>query len=125
MPPPERFPILLAHGITRFDIVQHTLLSQFKSLGLSVEGDNLEYFKGVKTLLVANGFEVFATSVGFAAGIDQRAKELATQINQFLQSTKHTKVHIIGQSMGGLDARHMIVDIRGMADKVASLTTIG
>jgi triacylglycerol lipase len=27
--------------------------------------------------------------------------------------------------MGGLDTRHMIVDIDGMADKVASLTTIG
>jgi len=33
-------------------------------------------------------------------------------------------VHIIAHSMGGLDARHMIVDL-GMADKVASLTTIG
>lgn len=125
MPPPERFPIILAHGITRFDIVQHTLVSQFKSLGVFFEDDNLEYFKGVKTLLVANGFEVFATSVGFAAGVDQRAKELATQIKQFLTATNHTKVHIIGHSMGGLDARHMIVDIPGMADKVSSLTTIG
>lgn len=34
------------------------------------------------------------------------------------------QVHIIGHSMGGLDSRLMIVDM-GMAEKVASLTTIG
>ena len=41
-----------------------------------------------------------------------------------LAQTGAPKVHIIAHSMGGLDARHMIVDLE-MADKVASLTTIG
>jgi triacylglycerol esterase/lipase EstA (alpha/beta hydrolase family) len=34
-------------------------------------------------------------------------------------------VHIIAHSMGGLDARHLIVDIVTMADKVGTLATIG
>ena len=33
-------------------------------------------------------------------------------------------MHLIAHSMGGLDARHMIVR-EGMAERVASLTTVG
>jgi len=118
-------PIILAHGIARFDILQHTVAAELKSVGVDVDNGDLHYFKGGKDLLVQNGFVVFETSVGFASGVDVRAQQLSDQITTFLESDGSPQVHIIAHSMGGLDARHMIVDIPGMADKVASLTTIG
>lgn len=78
MSPIQGHPVVLAHGIARFDILREV-----------------------------------------------RSNQLSAQINDILNSTGHSKVHIFAHSMGGLDARHMIVDIDGMADKVASLTTIG
>ncbi len=57
--------------------------------------------------------------------MDVRARALSEQINTILEGRPGAKVHIIAHSMGGLDARHMIVDIEGMAQKVACLTTIG
>ena len=118
------FPIILAHGIARFDILREILI---KKLSIS-EGDvddRFHYFKGIKSYLEKNGFEVHHTNVAFAGPVDLRARQMSDQISQILDGRASCKVHIIGHSMGGLDARHMIVDIEGMADKVASLTTIG
>lgn len=116
------YPIVLAHGIARFDVLRH----QAEELGLlrNLTGsDALHYFRNIKTFLEARGFVVYHSSVSFAAHIEQRARELAEQVEAICD--RHGKVHIIGHSMGGLDARHMIVDIPGMDAKVASLTTIG
>ena len=111
------FPIVLAHGIARFDF----LLQQ---LPATARADGLNYFKNIKTFLESNGYVVFHSDVSFSGSVERRSRELANQINGFL-GDQYLKVHIIGHSMGGLDARHMIVDRPGMADKVASLTTIG
>jgi triacylglycerol lipase len=120
----HRFPIVLAPGIARFDILREILVNKS---GISEDqfDDSLHYFKGIKSHLETNGFEVHHTSVDFAGPVDLRAQQLSDQINQVLNGKTSDKVHIIAHSMGGLDARHMIVDIVGMADKVASLTTIG
>lgn len=120
----QKFPIVLAHGIARFDILRATFL---KTLGLDEDkvGDRFHYFKGIKTHLESNGFEVHHTSVDFAGRVGTRARQLSDQINQILDQSKSAKVHIIAHSMGGLDARHMIVDIDTMADKVGTLATIG
>ena len=72
-----------------------------------------------------NGFDVYYTNVEFAGSVALRARQLSEQINEILNQDNAEKVHIIAHSMGGLDARHMIVDRDGMAGKVASLTTIG
>ncbi len=120
----ETFPIILAHGIARFDILREILLNKL-SLREDDVGDALDYFKGIKSYLEKNGLEVHHTNVSFAGSVDLRAQQLADQINQILDGKPLGKVHIIAHSMGGLDARHMIVDIEGMAEKVASLTTIG
>ena len=120
----DKFPIVLAHGIARFDILREILVHKLQVLEDKL-GDNLHYFKGIKSHLEANGFEAHHTNVDFAGSVDLRARQLGDQINQLLNETASDKVHIIAHSMGGLDARHMIVDIEGMADKVASLTTIG
>ena len=118
------FPIILAHGIARFDILREILLEKLH-ISEDEAGDELDYFKGIKSYLESNGFEVHHTNVDFAGPVKVRAGQLSDQVNQILDGRPSCKVHIIGHSMGGLDARHMIVDVAGMADKVASLTTIG
>jgi triacylglycerol lipase len=120
----DRFPIVLAHGITRFDILREIFVDK---LGLPEEelGDRFHYFKRIKSHLEANGFEVHHSSVDFAGPVELRARQLSGRINEILADDPSGKVHVIAHSMGGLDARHMIVDIDGMADRVASVTTIG
>jgi Predicted acetyltransferases and hydrolases with the alpha/beta hydrolase fold len=118
-----RFPIVLAHGIARFDALTEKIENKLK-LPETVLSDQLEYFKGIKSHLEAHGFVVSHPNQGFAASADLRATQLRDRVNAIISTTGSPKVHIIGHSMGGLDARHMIVD-HGMAERVASLTTIG
>lgn len=117
------FPVVLAHGIARFDILLQ-LLRERLQLPETDFGDLFHYFKGIKSHLKEKGFEVFDPNQEFAGPVDLRASQLRDRVNEALAATGAEKVHIIAHSMGGLDARHMIVD-KGMADRVASLTTIG
>src|SRR6185295_306743 len=116
-------PIVLAHGIARFDILT-LILRQKLGITESVVEDRFEYFKGIKTFLESNGFTVFHPNQPFSGSVELRAQHLAARVQEALQETKAPKVHIIAHSMGGLDARHMIVD-NGMADRVGTLATIG
>lgn len=117
-------PIILAHGITRPDYLIDFIKRKMNLQDLSLVSDKFHYFKGIASFLRQHGFEVYHTSVSFAADIETRAQDLTREINKILANTGHQKVHIIGHSMGGLDARHMIVN-HNVAGKVASLTTIG
>lgn len=116
-------PIVLVHGIARFDILAEILRTKLH-IPDTPTGDQIEYFKGIKSHLQGNGFTVSDPNLSFAGSVDLRADGLRDHINGQLAGSGAGKVHIIAHSMGGLDARHMIVD-KGMADKVASLTTIG
>jgi len=116
-------PIVLAHGIARFDILT-LILRQKLGITESVVEDRFEYFKGIKTFLESNGFTVFHPNQPFSGSVELRAQHLAARVQEALKETKAPKVHIIAHSMGGLDARHMIVD-NGMADRVGTLATIG
>jgi triacylglycerol lipase len=116
-------PIVLAHGIARFDILLQIIRERLR-LPETDLGDLFHYFKGIKSHLKANGFQVFDPNQEFAGPVDLRASQLRDRVNEALAATGAEKVHIIAHSMGGLDARHMIVD-KGMAERVASLTTIG
>lgn len=135
----QTYPIALAHGIARFDFLTDSfkLKSQmlFGSIfddiilhlgehGIKVTKDRLHYFRGILSHLEDDGFDVHHTRVSFAHGLETRANDLKNQINDVLAATKSDKVHIIAHSMGGLDSRFMIARL-GMADKVASLTTVG
>ena len=104
-------PIILAHGIARFDEVLRRFGVEF-------------YFKKIPEHLEGEGFRVYRSSVSFAGSVEQRAGELKDEVERILGEAKADKAHIIAHSMGGLDARHMIVDL-GMDDRVESLTTIG
>ncbi len=122
----RNYPIVLAHGIARFDFLLTHLLHTVNLFGLdlSLPTDGVNYFKGIARHLRDNGFDVYQSNVSFAAPVTRRAADLRAEVSKVLSLKQSEKVHIIGHSMGGLDARHMIVEL-GMADKVASLTTIG
>lgn len=86
----------------------------------------MRYFSGgIEPSLVRCGCTVFSTQVHPTAGIEQRARELKTQILRQLRSIgeRRARVVLIGHSMGGLDARFMITQL-GMADQVEALVTI-
>ena len=46
----SRFPIVLARGIARFDILREVLLNKL-SISEDDIGDELDYFKGIKSYL--------------------------------------------------------------------------
>ncbi|MGE5138861.1 MAG: esterase/lipase family protein [Rudaea sp.] len=118
------YPLVFCRGIARFDILRDKLTARLKlpDRGLA---DEVHYFRGIKSFLSAHGYTVYHTSVGFADGVDERAWQLARQVKEILAAEKVEKVHLIAHSMGGNDARHMLVDVPGMAERTASLTTIG
>lgn len=133
------YPVALAHGIARFDFLRESfdmksrklfgdmfdkILLHLANVGLTIKPDGLHYFRGIQSFLKEDGFDVHHTTVGFASGLNARAADLQAEITRVLKETKADKVHIIAHSMGGLDARAMIARL-GMADRVASLTTIG
>jgi triacylglycerol lipase len=66
------------------------------------------------------GAEVHRPRVPSYASIAARAEELARVVQQI----RARKVNIIAHSMGGLDARYAITRL-GLADRVASLITVG
>jgi len=122
----NRYPIVLAHGIARPDFLIDSVV---RSLNLSLYdfgliSDRFHYFRGIASYLRKNGFCVYHSNVSFAADVETRAGDLKREILRILEEVKSEKVHIIAHSMGGLDARYMIV-FEKMASHVASLTTIG
>jgi triacylglycerol lipase len=121
-----KYPIILAHGIARFDFLLNYFTKTFDALGLNrvSANDGLHYFKGIASYLRGHGFDVYHSSVSFAADVEERAGDLRTEVNKVLGLRNQEKVHLIAHSMGGLDARHMIVN-HDMAARVSSLTTIG
>lgn len=118
------YPIILAHGIARFDLLREKLAVEI-GLPPNAVDDEFQYFRNVRKFLNANGYpEVFNTNVDFAGSLVLRSEQLKVEVERTLRDTGAPKVHIIGHSMGGLDARRMIAEL-GMADRVASLSTIG
>lgn len=86
----------------------------------------MRYFSGgIEPSLAQMGCMVFSTQVHPTAGIEQRARELKTQILKQTRGIgrRDARVTIIGHSMGGLDARFMIRHL-GMDDRVEALITI-
>jgi len=102
-------PIVLAHGLfgfSRIGLGRLTLTS---------------YFRGIPETLRAAGNQVLVTRVPAIAGVEDRARRLGHQI---LREFGDEPFHLIGHSMGGLDARRLLADA-SWARRVLSLTTIG
>jgi len=123
-------PLVLAAGLARFDILIQTARDLLSSPGAvrwynRLAGDALGYFRHIGRTLRERGFEVHEPSVSFAGSLEQRARDLRQAVGRILgPGDPGGKVNIIAHSMGGLDARYMIARL-GMADRVASLVTIG
>jgi triacylglycerol lipase len=102
-----RYPVVLAHGVMGFDEI---------ALG----GRRHGYFRGVAERLESLGAVVHRARVPKSASVAVRAERLAA----LLRSLPAGKVNVVAHSMGGLDARYAIARL-GLANRVASLTTLG
>jgi triacylglycerol lipase len=102
-------PIVLAHGLFGFSRIG------FGKLTLT------SYFRGIPETLRAAGNRVLVTRVPPIAGVEDRARRLGQQI---LREFGEEPLHLIGHSMGGLDARRLLADA-SWARRVLTLTTIG
>src|SRR5262249_55413548 len=101
-------PIVLAHGLFGFDRIgvgRLTLTS---------------YFRGIPEVLEASGNRVLMTRVPPIAGIDRRARRLGEQVTGAFGGGPG---HLIGHSIGGLDARRLLAE-GAWTKRVLSLTTI-
>ena len=88
-----------------------------------------DYYKGVQPFLQHEysprvDLRIHAPTVPPSDSVAVRAKKLQEQIEVALDEyPRGTRVHIIAHSMGGLDARWVLIQ-PGMAEMIASLTTI-
>lgn len=100
-----RYPIVMVHGIF------------FRDWQL------INYWGRIPFELIKNGATVFYGNQESALPVEESAEEVKRHILEAMEKTGAEKVNIIAHSKGGLDARYAISCL-GMADQVASLTTI-
>lgn len=100
-----RYPVVMVHGIFFRDW-------QF-----------LNYWGRVPQALKKNGAVVYYGSQQSSRSIADSAAEIKAEIERVLLETGAEKVNVVAHSKGGLDTRYAISRL-GMADKIASLTTI-
>ncbi|MDR0532246.1 MAG: triacylglycerol lipase [Oscillospiraceae bacterium] len=101
-----QYPILLVHGAGFRDKILFT-----------------SYWGRIPAALEAQGAQLFYGGTDIWGSIEQSAAVLQKTVDGILAKTGASKVNIIAHSKGGIEARYMIASL-GMADKVASLTTI-
>jgi triacylglycerol lipase len=101
-----RYPIVLVHGIALRDGPE----------GFGYWGDIPDFLRQRGAVVFVGGQEAFAP-------IEPNARLLKSHILKILKQTGAKKVNIIAHSRGGLESRFLIAQL-GMADKVASLTTL-
>ena len=102
-------PIVLVHGLLGFDRVTAEPLTLAR------------YFPGIEEALQAAGNRVCVPSLSKTRGVAQRARELRDYLRE---NFPNEPVHLIGHSMGGLDARYMVSRL-DMHEKVLSITSVG
>lgn len=100
-----KYPIIMVHGVG------------FRDLRW------FNYWGRIPKELVQNGAEIYYGHQEAWAVLEKNAQIIKEKIEAVLKETGCEKVNIIAHSKGGLDSRYCISAL-GMADKVASLTTI-
>jgi len=100
-----KYPILLIHG-TGFRDRKH-----------------LNYWGRIPKSLEMQGATLFYGHQDSWGSIENNAGVIKDNLEKILTETSCEKVNIIAHSKGGLDVRYMISSL-GMAEKIASLTTI-
>jgi len=101
--------IVLVHGLCGFD--------RLYALRRPVK----EYFPGIRERLEAAGHRVFTAHLSPTAGIQRRALELKRFVDRDVAAGP---VHMVGHSLGGLDARYAVSRL-GLESRVRSLLTVG
>jgi triacylglycerol lipase len=81
------------------------------------------YWGRIPETLEAEGAEIYYGNQDSWGNIENNSVAIKDAINKILDETNKGKVNIIAHSKGGLESRYMISSL-GMADKIASLTTI-
>lgn len=110
-PETPKNPIVLAHGLLGF--------AELKLAGSFLP--SIHYWHGIKDALSRRKCEVITTTVPPSSSVEQRAAELARGIEAQAQGKS---VNIIAHSMGGLDARYMISQLKPAGVRVKSLVTV-
>ncbi len=100
------YPIILVHGI-----------------GLRDDLRMIKYWSKIPKVLEKNGAKVFLSNQDAFNTHVANATMLRDRVYEVLNQTHAKKVNLIAHSKGGLESRYMISRL-GMADKVASLTTL-
>ena len=103
---PLQYPLVLLHGFG------------FK------DGKRISYWGRIPKFFKDRGCAVFYGKQESSATIEDNAALLKVRIEEILAQTGAEKVNIVAHSKGGLEARYLVSSL-GMADKVASLTTVG
>lgn len=106
-----KHPIVLAHGLLGFD--------ELRLAGRLLPA--VQYWRGIKQALNANNIEVITTAVPASASIEERAVILMKDIKS---KARGKTVNIVAHSMGGLDARYLISNLKPWDLEIKSLTTI-
>ncbi len=101
-----KYPILLVHGMGFRD------------------WKYFNYWGRIPKELIKNGAEIYYGHQEACATIDTNSQLIKNKILEIKSETGCEKVNIIAHSKGGLDSRYAITKL-GMADSVASLTTVG
>jgi len=101
-----KYPILLLHGLGFRDDMP--LLSSWGRIPARLEGGGARVSLG--------GLDAWSPH-------EENAALLREQVGRLLEQTGAQKVNLIAHSRGGIEARYMISRL-GMADRVASLTTV-
>ncbi|GAB7356524.1 hypothetical protein MBLNU459_g7270t1 [Dothideomycetes sp. NU459] len=105
-------PIILAHGLLGFE--------ELNIVPKQITG-GIHYWRGITEALAAKGIEVITATVSASGSIEARAQQLSEVIER---KANGKSVNIIAHSMGGLDSRYMISQLKPPNVKVLSLTTI-
>lgn len=101
-----KYPILLVHGMGFRD------------------WKYFNYWGRIPKELIKNGAKIYYGHQEACATIDTNSQLIKNKILEIKAETGCEKVNIIAHSKGGLDSRYAITKL-GMADSVASLTTVG
>jgi len=101
-----KYPLVLVHGV-----------------GLRDDVGAIKYWSDLPKVLEKNGAKVFLANQDAFNSHVENAIKLRERVLVILEQTGAEKINLIAHSKGGLESRFMITKL-GMADKVASLTTL-
>jgi triacylglycerol lipase len=102
-----RHPVVFCHGMLALTMLRMQI------------PEDTNYFLHLQPFLRERGIEALYPNVEPTGGVAARAEQLRDLIRHWTDEP----VNLVAHSMGGLDARYLITHL-GMADRVASLTTI-